>query len=739
MGGGWGISGTAFRGDGAMKAKFGPLAGLAGLVLGALLLAAGASAQEAAPAAEPPPQVKTFVDLLGDPAVQGWLRTQIDHPQPADAADATPPTGAELEATGIEEFGTAAIEHFREHRKTLAEGLPRVPAELGAALGRLAEEVGGLGIVALAPLVAFFVGAGLVAEWLFLRSTRSLRKRLLVASEATVGSRVRKAALRLLLALVSVVAFAAASLGVFLAFDWPPLFRAVVGRFLFAFILMRLGLVVARVLLAPTSPQLRVIPIDTDDAVFWIRRWTALLAVFMFGWALATSFRELGAAQPTPLILAYLLGLGLVAITIETILRRRRTAVAEAAADGDLSDMPSAVPAIIGIAWTVALYLLWVQEAMRLFWLLLIAGLLPAAIKVTQRAVNNLLRPVGADAVSVAEPHSVLAAVVERGARATLFIGAALLLAWGWGIDVGAVARGEAGLGRLVSAGVSIVLIVMLADFGWHVAKTAIDAQLHGATVDEHIDEEEMRRRSRIRTLLPILRNVLFVVIIVTTILMALAALGVQIGPLIAGAGVVGLAVGFGAQTLVRDILSGMFYLLDDAFRVGEYIVSGSAKGTVESFSIRSIKLRHQRGPIYTVPFGSLGAIQNMSRDWVVDKLIFNVPHDTDLDKMKRVVKQVGKDMMATPEVAHAMIEPLKMQGVNLVGDFAMTVALKMKCRPGEQFTARRKAYALLQKAFAQNDIHFAVPTVQVAGDPEAIQAAAAKQAMELVQRPAAE
>ena len=102
--------------------------------------------------------------------------------------------------------------------------------------------------------------------------------------------------------------------------------------------------------------------------------------------------------------------------------------------------------------------------------------------------------------------------------------------------------------------------------------------------------------------------------------LMALSALGVEIGPLIAGAGVVGVAVGFGAQTLVKDVISGIFYLLDDAFRVGEYIQSGSYKGTVESFSLRSVKLRHHRGPVYTVPFGELGAVQNMSRDWVIDK-----------------------------------------------------------------------------------------------------------------------
>jgi small-conductance mechanosensitive channel len=125
--------------------------------------------------------------------------------------------------------------------------------------------------------------------------------------------------------------------------------------------------------------------------------------------------------------------------------------------------------------------------------------------------------------------------------------------------------------------------------------------------------------------LLPIFRNVLFVLVIAVAAMMALAEMGVQIGPLIAGASVVGVAIGFGAQTFVRDGIAGMFYLLDDAFRVGEYIQSGNYKGTVEGFSIRSVRLRHHRGPVYTVPFSLLGAIQNQSRDWVIDKIAVGV------------------------------------------------------------------------------------------------------------------
>jgi small-conductance mechanosensitive channel len=222
------------------------------------------------------------------------------------------------------------------------------------------------------------------------------------------------------------------------------------------------------------------------------------------------------------------------------------------------------------------------------------------------------------------------------------------------------------------------------------------------------------------------------VFLVAMTAMMALSQLGVEIGPLIAGAGVMGVAIGFGAQTLVRDVISGIFYLIDDAFRVGEYIQSSSYKGTVESFSLRSVKLRHHRGPLYTVPFGSLGAIQNMSRDWVIDKVTIGVTYDSDIDLAKKLVKQVGRDLLEDPEFKPNIIETLKMQGVETLGDFAIQLRLKMKTKPGEQFAIRRRALALIKKRFDANGIRFAFPVVQVAGgDPSA---AAAKQALDRLQ-----
>jgi small-conductance mechanosensitive channel len=195
---------------------------------------------------------------------------------------------------------------------------------------------------------------------------------------------------------------------------------------------------------------------------------------------------------------------------------------------------------------------------------------------------------------------------------------------------------------------------------------------------------------------------------------MALSAMGVAIGPLIAGAGIAGVAIGFGAQTVVKDVISGVFYLLDDAFRVGEYISSGKYMGTVESFSLRSIKLRHHRGSLFTIPFGELGAVQNQSRDWAIDKFNITVGYDTDIDAARKLIKKIGIQLAADPEFAPWVIEPIKMQGVQDFGDYGIVLRMKVTTRPGGAFGMKRKFYLLINKAFKENGIELPLPTVHV-------------------------
>jgi small-conductance mechanosensitive channel len=204
----------------------------------------------------------------------------------------------------------------------------------------------------------------------------------------------------------------------------------------------------------------------------------------------------------------------------------------------------------------------------------------------------------------------------------------------------------------------------------------------------------------------------------------------VEIGPLIAGAGIFGVALGFGSQTLVKDVISGVLYMLDDAFRVGEYIQAKNYKGTVEGFSLRSVRLRHHRGPVFTVPFGELGAVENMSRDWGVVKFRISVSYEADVEKARKLTKEIGADFMEDPELGPLFIEPLKMKGIEEFGDYGMVLSFGMMLRPSPmQSFIRRRANLLLREAFIENGIEFATPSVQVGGDDRSATAMAASTA----------
>ena len=579
-------------------------------------------------------------------------------------------------------------------------------------------------------LTAGLLVLGYGIQKLYWTITRGWRKHVMAMPLDTVRQRLSVVALRFGYYVLWLLSFVLGSLGALLMFQWPPLLKTILSALFIIISAYLLWGVMARFLLSPHNRRLRVFPVDDAAALHW-KRWSAILLGWFFGgWVAMQVLRDFDVDQPVRAPIAYALGLVLFALAMVALWRR------PALSDPEKSRRDRARNITLGVSMLfAALWLLWVFGAMKVFWLVAVAASLPAAVSVVDRSVNHILTPPGVPAAK--GPPSVLAAALERGARAALIVGAIWVLAWGWGIDLDTLTATDTAATRLLRGLFNGILILLVADFAWHVVRTIIDQRIHASSADESgADPNDASRRSRIRTLLPILRNILFIVFLVMAALMALSALGVQIAPLIAGAGVVGVAVGFGAQTLVKDVISGIFYLLDDAFRVGEYIISGSYKGTVESFSLRSIKLRHHRGYLYTVPFGSLGAVQNMSRDWVIDKLTLGLTYDTDLDKVKKIIKQVGKELLADPALAPNIIETLKMQGVDEYGDFAIKVRLKLTCKPGEQFVVRRRAHALIMKAFAANDINFAFPTVQVAGGEATV--AAAHASLKAVPKPAA-
>jgi small-conductance mechanosensitive channel len=319
--------------------------------------------------------------------------------------------------------------------------------------------------------------------------------------------------------------------------------------------------------------------------------------------------------------------------------------------------------------------------------------------------------------------------LIKRALRIVLIAFLFFIMLRLWGIDLS--------FGRIFTrTAFSILVTFLLGLITWEIIKARIDRKLREEMpeADENA-EEGGAGGSRTGTLLILLRKFALSVLFVIVALIILSSLGVNIGPLIAGAGVVGLAIGFGAQTLVKDIIAGVFFLIDDAFRVGDFIETGGTKGMVEHISLRSLRLRSPRGPVHTIPFGSMGTVTNNSRDYIITKLDFRVRYDTNVEKVRKIIKNINNVIMEDEEMGPNLLDKVKSQGVRELDDSAMIMRVKFKTIPGEQFVIRREVYRLIQEAFAENGIEFAHRNVTVymppgegadAPDKKAVEAGAA-------------
>ena len=292
-------------------------------------------------------------------------------------------------------------------------------------------------------------------------------------------------------------------------------------------------------------------------------------------------------------------------------------------------------------------------------------------------------------------------------ARVSVVIALAIWIASLWNIKIPLISN-------LAKVMLDTLIILTLAMVFWRFISSWIERKIQESLPEdagEHKDDDEWggaASKGRSYTLLPMVRKFIASVLVVMVTMTILSSIGVDIGPLLAGAGVVGLAVGFGAQKLVSDMFSGFFYLLDDAFRVGEYVTAGSVSGTVESITLRNVMLRHHRGMLMIVPHSELGAITNFMRGGIIVKFNLDFPYNTNIDKVRKIIKKVGIDMLEDPEVGKDFIRPVKSQGVREITNSVMTIRVKFTAKPGTHFVIRREAYKRITEALAASNIHYA-------------------------------
>ena len=264
-------------------------------------------------------------------------------------------------------------------------------------------------------------------------------------------------------------------------------------------------------------------------------------------------------------------------------------------------------------------------------------------------------------------------------------------------------------------ASLRIVLIIIAAYVGLRLLRFALNRLetllIRAATAADVVPESTTKR---IRTLMSVLWTIVVGLVWFVAVLTTLGQIGVNITPVLAGAGIVGLAIGFGAQNLVKDLVSGFFLILENQVRVGDVAVINGTGGLVEAISFRTIVLRDEAAVVHVFPNGSITTLSNMTKDWSAYVVSVNVAYKEDPDRVVDVMRRAAEAMYTEPKYRSVMLEPIEIFGVDGFTDGSVTIKARLKTRPLEQFAIGREYRRRLKKAFDAEGIE--MPASQRAG-----------------------
>lgn len=560
------------------------------------------------------------------------------------------------------------------------------------------------------------LAAALLAESLVKRLLAGLRRSVSVRPARAWAMRVMLLAVRAVLDILPIAAFAAAAYGVLALVDLAFIVRLAVVTVINANVLARLILVAARAVFSPDAPQMRLVPMGHENAAYgylWARRFTHTI---VYGYFLLRAAWVLGLSLAAYRALGNLLGLFVAGMCIVFILQIRRGVTARlrriGARDGRAARLRDGLADfwhVLVIGYVVAAYLVWVMDVAGGFAFLARATLLSLLTVLLATVLLGLVMR-GFDRVFALnrDMHArypllerranrylpALRSVVKAVVTAvTLMV---LLEIWGARpFEWLASERGQGMVGRLISIGV--VLIIGL--FTWELASAFAERMRAGNPTS-----------TRLKTLLPFLLNAFRVVLLTLGGLILLSELGVNIAPLLAGAGVLGLAIGFGAQTLVKDVITGIFILMEDTISVGDVVEVGAHSGLVEKISIRTVHMRDFDGNVHSIPFGEVQTIKNMSKDFAYAVVDVRIAYRENIDDALALMAEVAADMAARGPLAETIVEPFEVVGVEGLEQSHVWLRGRFKTRPLGQWNVKREFYRRIKAAFEARGIEIPYP-----------------------------
>ncbi len=584
--------------------------------------------------------------------------------------------------------------------------------------------------------LALIFGLGLFAEWFTHRLLRGLRDRLDALAPENGGQwgwlrRVPLVVARLGLDLIPVAAFAVISYGLIGAVHPLPTTQLVILTVNNAYMVSRAVMATSRMLLSPASAQLRLLPVADETAAYitiWLRRITLVLvagfATAEAGLLFGLPWSAYDAITRTCLLAVTLL--------VVIVILQNRAAVSEVLRAPELPEGVDPRPSrrlarglrdrlaevwhLVAILWLLAAWGVWALEVRDGFYRLARVSaatvLIGFAAKFLDVAIRRAIQRGFRVGPELALRYPGLEARANRyvpalkgGVSAIITIIALLLLLEAWGLDAfGWFKQGQLG-NKLLASMLSIGFTVFLSVLVWEVVNAAIARYLVRLARDA-----QASRSARVRTLLPMLRTALMVVILVFLALNTLSEIGVNVAPLLAGAGVIGLAIGFGSQKLVQDVITGIFLLFEDAVAVGDVVQLGGLSGVVEQLSIRSIKLRALDGSVHIIPFSAVTTVTNQTRDFGFSVHDISIAYNQDLERVTGLLKDIITEMRGETRWRTAIRDELDVMGVEKFNDNALVLRCRIKTDPMQRWPVQREFNSRVQHVFATQGIAMLSP-----------------------------
>ena len=606
-----------------------------------------------------------------------------------------------ISESGLAGLSMKLLAEAKERTELLGSDLVQAPDEIRRLYAAASEALmSGSGVRAFTYLLILLL-VGSAVEWLYWTYAMAPFNALRATPVSTPREALRKALRRLVFLGSGLILFTLAAIGASAAFTWPHGVHELVVAATLLLLVLRAAWLGVKLILAPGQPRLRLVPLESRQA-----RWLSAAAMaIVFLLALQGFAPELlervadarHAAAALRLAIASLTGVLLVAATLVFVRRPPRASSSAGRAPPRISR------AFLSALAIIAVYAIWLLNSTSTALIVAIV----AVVIALQMALRDLVHFFWNDV----EETGLLPGIVLSAARFVVVLLGLGACAIALDTPVSELAASEKPLVLLGLRFLAAAALVLLANVVWITVKTSIDHRLAQIEPAAH---GEPGPGARLLTLLPLLRVTAAVLITILLVMSTLWALGIEITPLLAGAGVVGLALGFGAQALVRDVIAGIFFLAEDAFRIGEYIESGTAiKGTVERITLRTVALRHHNGPLHFVPYGALGTVRNTSRDWVIEKFNIPMPIGIDSEKVRKMIKKVGEEMKADPEVGPMIMESLKGK-LYRVDPGVKIFRCKFRTAPGKQFDVRAQALKRIEASLKAMGIGFADGTQTV-------------------------